>query len=347
MATCDGCSRETHDVPLPRDSNAKYIRGDVCSLRESVYARAPICDILGRSFAELGGESDVPKKNRNSSNDLTITTDVIRGGRPAVIMKDDDDNRQGLMVCVATTYSGEDISKLPRIFQHFSIPIVPNGHNSPFHLHALPEWDRGNAWLIAWPFGSTATREGIWTSQANGEGVPQVLGRDAMEFLKTDINKKREEWRKMCMDPAAAAELEADLRDHIKKRNAEKRKKQKERFYGGTGSRASSFDSVVTGINSQSWRSTMCSTTTILEEPENDVAPGTAGNAHEPEPWKVVAKARAGSAYSLASTSKKRKSGDTDKRSIKSKRSQLSFAQKPQNGSGLFNFDILRAVRVK
>ncbi len=198
---------------MSRDSNAKYIRGDVYSLRESVYS--PICDILQCTYAELSGVSDTRNRKQHSSNNLSTTTDVIRGGRPAVIMKDDEDNRLGLMICVATTYGGEDISKLTRIFQHFSIPMAPNSHilgDYLCHIHALPEWDRSNAWLIAWPFPSTATCEGIWTIQPDGEECPQVLGRNAMEFLKTEINRRREEWQEMCKDPVLAAALETDLR---------------------------------------------------------------------------------------------------------------------------------------
>ncbi len=59
-------------------------------------------------------------------------------------------------------------------------------------------------------------------------------------------------------------------------------------YQGGTGRKASSMsslNSLTMGIDGPSWRSTMCSTTTIPEEPENDVVPET---PHEPGIWKVT-----------------------------------------------------------
>ncbi|KAM5537902.1 hypothetical protein V8D89_008378 [Ganoderma adspersum] len=337
MASCGICARKTCDEPMPRDSGFHYCQGDVYGLRESVYT--PIYDILVHTFSQLGGESDALKRSQRSFDEFTSVPNGIRGGRPAVIMKDDDDNRPGLMVCVATTYDGEDISKLPRIFQHFSIRIASHDNVPPEdHVHALPGWDRQNAYIIAWPFQSTATLESVWTTQANDETkkVRQVLGRDAMEFLVTECTKRKEKWEKMCEDPRVALELEAELRQHV-----EERKKPK-RVYSGTGSRASSLDSLApgSGVDSPCWRSTMCGAT-IPEEPEDNVHPGTTG--HASEPWKVVSKHRPGSTYSVNSAFGKKKS-HTDNRSLKSKR---SFVHQPHNGSGIFNFDILRAVRVK
>ncbi len=215
MASCGICARGTCDVPLARDSNVKYSEGDVYSLRESVYT--PIHDILRCTFSQLGGESDALKRNQHSFDDLKSASNFIKGGRPAIVMEDANDNHLGLMVCVATTYSGEDISKLPRIFRHFSIPVAYNGHITPdhlCHLHAVPEWDRQNAYIIAWQFQSTATCEGIWTVHTDGKptNVPQVLGKDAMEFLVTECDRRREEWHEMCRIPEMAAALEAELR---------------------------------------------------------------------------------------------------------------------------------------
>ena len=198
---------------MSRDSGFQYCQGDVYGLRESVYT--PIYDILVHTFSRLGGESDAFRRSQRSFDEVTNVPNFIRGGRPAVIMKDDDDNRLGLMVCVATTYKGVDISKLPRIFQHFSITLTPND-NIPLedHVHALPGWDRQNAYIIAWPFQSTATLEDAWTAQADEESktVSQVLGKGAMEFLVTECTKRKEQWEKMCADPQMALELEAELR---------------------------------------------------------------------------------------------------------------------------------------
>ena len=119
------------------------------------------------------------------------------------------------MLCVATTYKGVDISKLPRIIQHFSISLVSNGGIAlQPHVHALPEWDRQNAYIIAWQFQSKATLEDAWTAQADEESekVLQVLGKGAMEFLVTECTKRKEQWEKMCADPQMALELEAELR---------------------------------------------------------------------------------------------------------------------------------------
>lgn len=214
MASCGTCARETHDEPVIRDPNFKYIQGDVYSLKESVYT--PIYDILLHTFSKLDDQSDALRRTQQSLDKLTRT---IKGGRPAVIMKDGGDDRQGLMVCVATTYKGEDISKLPLIFRHFSIFIEPNHLPSPSpdhtsHIHALPEWDKENAYIIAWRFPSKATRECVWTAQADGDSkeVRQVFGRHAMEYLVAECTKRKEQWEEMCKDPAMALKLESELR---------------------------------------------------------------------------------------------------------------------------------------
>ncbi|KAI1790360.1 hypothetical protein LXA43DRAFT_891186 [Ganoderma leucocontextum] len=210
MATSVGCSRKTCDLPISRDSNAKYIQGDVYSLKESVYT--PIYDILQQTFPNLGAAY---ARSQQSFNDITTTPDVIANPRPAIIMLDQDDDRRGLMVCLATTYSGKDLSELPRIFRHFSIPIAPHDHSCPGHLdhlHSLPEWGKENAWIIAWSFPSTATRDRVWSKAVDGGRVPWVFGRDAMRFLRTECDRKLEEWKRMCEDPELAAALEAELR---------------------------------------------------------------------------------------------------------------------------------------
>ena len=107
-------------------------------------------------------------------------------------------------------------STLPLIFRHFAIHLLPNGDISPdhpSHIHALPEWDRQNAYIIAWQFRSTATLEGAWTTQAGEEPeTRQVLGKAAIELLITECNKRKEKWEEMCEDPKVALELEAELR---------------------------------------------------------------------------------------------------------------------------------------
>nr|VWP01475.1 Mitogen-activated protein kinase kinase kinase [Ganoderma boninense] len=338
MASCNICARETCDVPVTSDPNVKYSQGDVYSLKESVYT--PIYHILGSTFAALAGKSATLKRNQQSLYDLTRTPDVIRSGRPAVIMEDDDgDNPLGPMVCVATTYSGQDISKLPLIFRHFSIPVASNGQiTSGHHIHALPEWDRENAYIIAWQFRSTATREFIWTAQADGEPeeVPQVLGKDAMEFLHTECERRRDEWKEMCRDPKVAAKLEAELRKHVEDR------REKKRADGGAST--TSLDSMAIGIDSPSWRRTVPGTSTIPKDSEDDVVPGTPGNPQKPEPWKIVMKHRPESVHSVSSTSSKKKGANWDKFS-KSNRSRSSFSQKPHKVNGICNFDLLLAVK--
>ena len=208
MACCGICARETCDTPLSRDPNVKYSKGDVYSIRDSIYT--PINEILMKTFG-----AGTPAFNRSSQSlkGLTSRSDVIRDGRPAVITKDQDDDGQGVWVCLATTYSGEEFSKLPFIFRHFSIPIAPNmGHGLLNHLHGLPEWEKENAYVIMWPFQSKATREGLWTVRIDGEEVPQVLGKEAMEFLIAECERKSEEWWEICEDRKVATEHEAELR---------------------------------------------------------------------------------------------------------------------------------------
>ena len=187
----------------------KYSIGDVYSLKESVYTA--IYDIFRSTFGE---GSEAFNRSCDSLQDLTRSPDVIKEGRPAIIMKDDinGDNPLGLLVCLATTYSGEDISNLPSVFQHFSIPIAPNmWHGHGDHVHGLPEWEKPNAFVIGWQFRSKATREGVWMTQADGEEVPQVLGKEAMRFLVAECKRRRETWLEMCKNLVTATALEAEV----------------------------------------------------------------------------------------------------------------------------------------
>lgn len=215
MATCGICTGEVHDEPMPRDPNDKFTQGDVYGLKESVYT--PIYDILRESFPQYGVGSSAHRRSRQSLLDLTKVPDVISDPRPAIIMEDkEEDDGGGLLVCLATRYDQTDISKLPRIFRHFSIPISPNHHmwqGYLDHLHSLPEWGKENAWIIARPFKSTATRDRPWSKAVGGgKRVPWVFGRDAMKFLRTEYARRLDEWQEMCRDPVVAAELEAELR---------------------------------------------------------------------------------------------------------------------------------------
>ncbi|PIL33723.1 hypothetical protein GSI_04348 [Ganoderma sinense ZZ0214-1] len=342
MASCSFCARETCDVPLERDTNFKYSQGDIYGLKESVYT--PIYDILVQTFSNLTGESDALKRSQQSLNWLTRVPNVIKDCRPAVVMRDDDDNRLGLTVCVATTYGDEDISNLPFIFRHFSIPFALNGQSSSeHHVHALPECDRKNAYIFAWQFRSKATRDGLWSVHADGEPekVPQVLGRDAMEFLVKESARRKEEWENMCKDPGVAAEFETQLRDHVQKRREQK-------FVDG-GASTTSLNSVATpGVDSGWWRRPIPGPPTIPEESEDNAVPG-----NQPDPWKqVTTKHRprsihsVSSAFSAFSKKKDHKKGDQwDKVSIKSNHSRSSFSHKPSNRGGTCNFDLLLGMR--
>lgn len=214
MATCGICIHETCDEPIPRDPNDKYTQGDVWGLYESVYR--PIYDALLQSLSQHDPGSEAYNRCNQSFLDLTSAPDVISNPRPAIVMESqEDDDGEGLMVCLATRYEETDISELPRIFQHFSIPIAPNHHmchGSLDHLHSLPEWGKDNAYLIVRPFQSRATVDRPWSKTVDGERVHWVLGRDTMRFLRAEIDRKRDEWQEMAKDSELLAELEAEVR---------------------------------------------------------------------------------------------------------------------------------------
>ncbi|PIL33729.1 hypothetical protein GSI_04354 [Ganoderma sinense ZZ0214-1] len=340
MTSCGICARETCDAPLERDTNFKYSQGDIYGLKVSIYT--PIYDILVHTFSSLPGESDTLKRNKKLLEALSRFYNVEKGSRPAVIMKDDDDNRLGLMVCVATTYGKEEISNLPFIFRHFSIPLALNGQSSSeHHVHTLPESGKENAYIIAWPFQTTAAVDGTWTAQADegSEKVPQVLGRDAMKFLVKECARRKEEWEEMCEDPEVAVKAEGQLRDHVQKRREEKQ------VNGGAST--TSVNTAGTGVDSVCWRRPIPGPPTIPEESEDNAVPG-----NQPDPWKqVTTKHRPRSIHSVSSrfsafSKKKDKKGDQwDKVSIKSNHSRSSFSHKPSNRGGTCNFDLLLGMR--
>ncbi|TFK84687.1 hypothetical protein K466DRAFT_496090 [Polyporus arcularius HHB13444] len=191
------------DEPGPSPYAGGIASGDVYTINESVCT--PIYDIL-RNSPNLARTQWVQSTTSFISVCSRQTATKHLDGRPCIIMrpyKEPPTRAMGRKVCLATTLWGRQMSKLPKIFQEFSVPLYPR--SSPFeegddHIHSLPQWSRTDAWIIAWEF--TTHRPLIRRLSAGREsdqpGANMVLGMAAMEQLRADCKRNRQEWENKC-----------------------------------------------------------------------------------------------------------------------------------------------------
>lgn len=155
------------------DPYAPFYRiGDIIIIRDSVHA--PI-DALssGSAYAPIDAAfSGVSQTILQAATALPDTSECK--ARPGIVVDKDWRNRplgrepwpEKVMVCLLTSYGGIHTSKfLPAILKEFfAVPVSRHCETitSDFHLHTYPEWQKENAWLIAYPFTSTGEVLGRW-----------------------------------------------------------------------------------------------------------------------------------------------------------------------------------------
>ena len=196
------------DKPLTLLSAEGTNLGDVYTINESVCT--PIYDILRQSNLERAQFAQSQASFHSVCNRRLATRH--QDGRPCILMdyyREPPTQRMGHKVCLVTTYSGQHISTLPRIFKEFSIPVSQHyavKSESGEHVHSLPPWNRKDAWIIAWIFVTRRPLLGRVRTKYEA-GRPQediVFGDAAMEYLNIACDRRREEWLKKCQNPKFA-----------------------------------------------------------------------------------------------------------------------------------------------
>lgn len=192
------------DTPLPPLQFHAISRGDVYTVNESVCT--PIYDILRRSNLERTQFVQSHASFHSVCNSQLATKH--RDGRPCILMEyyqEPPTQRMGRRVCLVTTYSGQHVSTLPRIFREFSIPVAQHyavNEESDAHVHSLPPWDRNGSWIIAWVFVTQRPLiDRLRSKSKTGHPRRDVgFGEAAMKYIKKSCKKQRKEWLNKCKD---------------------------------------------------------------------------------------------------------------------------------------------------
>ena len=195
--------------------------GDVRSVKESVFT--PCYEILKSSISNL--PSSLRNHAARSSDNLTSELcEATRSLRPCIVVKGgiiESDGKTTASICLTTTFNRDPISAMPRIFDHFCVPIsphelIPANRYREQHVHSMPqEWPRDNGWVIAWPMKISRPIGGPWVEKVNGEsqtdGPEWFFGKRAVALLRHECIRKRTEWLEKCKDPDTACALAEEV----------------------------------------------------------------------------------------------------------------------------------------
>ncbi|KAI0690782.1 hypothetical protein C8T65DRAFT_745688 [Cerioporus squamosus] len=195
----------------PRMNPSTQVRaGDVYTVRESVFT--PIYDFLRGCL-----EGDLQAQATAAYHAKLRVQNYKR--RPCILMRDYSQSptaQTTRRMCLSTTLESHPITSLPRIFKDFCIPIYSDTCLSDEHIHALPEWEAKQGWIIAIPFDSSRRLLGQWGAEYAGTPArTRVFGKKAMSYLKKNCVDRREVWLQKCRkNPAYAREHFKECRDH-------------------------------------------------------------------------------------------------------------------------------------
>ncbi|KAI0669550.1 hypothetical protein C8Q78DRAFT_1040795 [Trametes maxima] len=221
---CPRCKTPNYTPYGTQPGATHYLAGDICAIYERastpVYLylnnRPPTSGILraNQTWGSITYNASGWRKSGSAVNNVgeSRSTGVERDNphrpRPCVLMDTTliSSSPLNVRVCLFATFDGEwRPSALPRVLQHFCIPIFPHicivpgkGEN---HAHTTPEWEHADAWLLAMPFNSTAGIEGRWVDER-----PHCVEGDSLHFARSDMialakvcENKRRQWEMLCL----------------------------------------------------------------------------------------------------------------------------------------------------
>ena len=219
------CSHFAHgpDTRRPKrhgDPNL-LVAGDVRTIQESIFT--PIYDILKNPISNLP-RSLHSLAEQSSASITSLLLDATSRRRPCIVLEEGvikPDGTATVGICLTTTFNKDSIAAMPRIFQHFCVPISPhnlvaNGRYREPHVHSMPyEWPRNNGWVIAWCLQSTRKIEEPWVEKVNGKrqiGGPEwFFGRQAVALLLDECTRRRDDWYDTCKNPGLACALAKEV----------------------------------------------------------------------------------------------------------------------------------------
>lgn len=199
MNNCPYCGQPAEDAGV---HNSAFDLGATYPVAASIYA--PAWQIL------RGNKTQVPPDDPLASMKKLI--DQHKSLRPCIKMESPDDN----LVTLMTTFCGKPVTELPRIFQHFCIPVFPNlgviAHGT--HIHSTPQWPDKHQWVIGYrlTLAHAVHRDTRWQCVETGEQT-YGFGPYAMALLMYHCDEKNEEWiLQGLVDPSFYQEQEAEIK---------------------------------------------------------------------------------------------------------------------------------------
>ena len=223
---CPLCTNPDRALYVFEDTDGVYSAGEIVKLQESVHK--PIQQIFDASRWSLGIHHSQPNtlegppdpshdsicaqapSQRTTLTDGTRPSGNVSGPkRPAFIWPslEGKPDEGGQFVCLMTGYRGAHaFVHLPRILQHFCMPISPHELGDPdrphdHHLHTHPEWQKEYQWFIAYPFHSMGRIHGRWCwNDAEGNRTSHAsfrLTKERLAELEDIWTKRFEELTRM------------------------------------------------------------------------------------------------------------------------------------------------------
>ncbi|TFK84689.1 hypothetical protein K466DRAFT_664992 [Polyporus arcularius HHB13444] len=222
MDPCHCSHTRPIDNPAPLPAGYRTGLGDVYMINESICI--PFYDIF-RQSPNLERTQYIQSSHSLLSVCSRQTATRHVDGRPCILMDYHEESyvrKIARKVCLVTTYSGHQMSTLPKICKEFSIPVSPSDAitaENEDHVHSSPRWSRENAWIIAWVF--VTRRPLIRRMQAKREaGRPSenvFFSESTAEYLDAACMKLRTEWMAKCRkDPSLAGRYAKEFHDHRK-----------------------------------------------------------------------------------------------------------------------------------
>ncbi|OSC96773.1 hypothetical protein PYCCODRAFT_1428890 [Trametes coccinea BRFM310] len=158
-------------------------------------------------------------------------------GRPAVILRRYRARRGQpveLQVCMMATFSrAGTVASLPRVLQHFCIPIYPHAEIRPdgVHAHITPSWPLANTWLIALPITCKMDQiERRWEDNRPGcpPGSSFRLIQDELGKIESLCRTRLTSWEVLCAQDATLKENSLKEYKYHLTRAVERRKAETE-----------------------------------------------------------------------------------------------------------------------
>ncbi|KAI0350617.1 hypothetical protein OH77DRAFT_1059987 [Trametes cingulata] len=215
---CAQCETPLDTPYIPKVNTEFYEPGDICSVLDTT--STPVYLLLTgnpppsqsvpenlswgtRSFARwsrsqrsmsdsVNSEGGQPKLNPRPAL-MFGRAKIVPEGQPEVVT----------LCLMATFHKTKSHTRLPRVLQHFCIPIAPHPQAIPgcTHVHTLPEWQAEGTWLIAMPYEvDTSKIKGRWTDlrQADDIGASFKIPTKERQRIASICQNRYTSWIDLC-----------------------------------------------------------------------------------------------------------------------------------------------------